>query len=347
MSTTDSTRQPRQTPVGNAAPAEPAVKATARPLRATRQDLLPVAARTAMVPVLAVVLVGATVLYPGFWAVGNVKNILAQNAPLGIMAVGMTFAMITGGFDLSAGAVYACGAVSAAEIGSHLPLWMTVPITVCIGGMLGLVNGLIVTRLRVNPFVATLGTSFVFGGGAFLLTHSAPVLVTRPGFQALGQGHFAGLPTAVWVAAAVFVLGGLLLARTVYGQNLYAVGGNIEAARLSGLRVDTLRVSTYVFVGAAAALGGAILSSRIGVGQADVGTAVTLQVIAVVVIGGTSLFGGEGAVWRTAVGVLILSVISNVADSRGWNSNVEDVITGVIVVAAVALDSAARNSRHA
>jgi len=318
---------------------------TTGPVKSLLGQVVPTAARLAMVPVLIVVLAGATVLYPDFWNIGNIRNLFAQNAPLGIMAVGMTFAMITGGFDLSVGAIYACGAVGAAELGAHMPLWATVLLTICLGSGLGLVNGLLVTRFRVNPFIATLGTSFVFGGSAFLLTHSAPVLVTRPGFQALGQGYLGALPASVWVASAVFVLGGLLLARTVYGQSLYAVGGNIEASRLAGLRVDVLRVSTYVFVGAAAALGGSILSSRIGVGQADVGTAVTLQVIAVVVIGGTSLFGGEGAVWRTAIGVLILAVISNVADSRGWSSNLEDVITGVIVIGAVALDSAARTRR--
>jgi ribose transport system permease protein len=308
-------------------------------------NALQFASRTGMIWVLAAVLIGAWTAYPGFWQWGNIVNLLNQNAPLAIMAAGMTYAMIAGGFDLSVGAVYSCGAVASAELGSRLPLIVAVIAAVVLGAVLGTVNGVLVTRMRVNPFIATLGTSFIFGGAAFLFTHSAPVLVTRPGFQSLGQGTALGLSAAVWAGIVIFAIGGIILSRSVFGQSLYAIGGNNEAARLAGLRVDLLRGATYTIVGAAAALGGAILASRVGVGQADVGTDVTLQVIAVVVIGGTSLFGGEGSIWRTVIGLLILAVIGNVADSLGWNSNVEDVITGVIVIGAVSLDALARANR--
>jgi ribose transport system permease protein len=143
----------------------------------------------------------------------------------------------------------------------------------------------------------------------------------------------------------IFLVGGTVLARSVFGQSLYAVGGNSEAARLAGLRVDVLRAATYVIVGTAAALGGAMLASRIGVGQADVGSAVTLQAIAIVVIGGTSLFGGEGAVWRTAAGLLILAIITSVSDSKGWSSNIQEVVKGCIIIGAVSLDAFARGRR--
>lgn len=302
------------------------------------------AARWWMVAVLAIVLVGASALYPRFWAPANLLNLLAQNAPLGIMAVGMTFAMIAGGFDLSVGAVYSAGAVSLASFGQHLPVAAALPVTLLIGAALGALNGAVVTRLQVNPFIATLGSGFVYGGLAFILTGSTPVIVHDPAFQVLGQGAVAGVPISIIVAAVVFAVGGVVLARTVYGQTVYAVGGNAEAARLAGIRVRTVQASTYILVGVLAALAGAMLASRIGVGQADVGSDITLQVIAVVVIGGTSLFGGEGSIARTLVGLLILSVIQNVADSLGWDSNVENVTTGVIVVVAVAVDAAIRRT---
>jgi ribose transport system permease protein len=303
------------------------------------------ASRSGMVIMLIGIVIAATILYPGFLQWGNLHNLLSQNAPIGIIAVGMTYVMIAGGFDLSVGAIYSSGAVFFAEMAQHLPIAVALALTLVLGITMGAINGFLITRLRVNPFIATLGTSFIFGGAAFLYSHSAPVIVAKPGFQTLGQGSIAGLRTSIWIGAAIFVAGGIVLARSVYGQSLYAIGGNNEAARLAGLRVDLLRASTYIIVGGIAALGGAILASRIGVGQADLGSNITLEVIAMVVIGGTSLFGGEGAVWRTFIGLLILAVISNVSDSLGWNSNVENVVTGVIVIGAVALDAFARTRR--
>jgi ribose transport system permease protein len=303
------------------------------------------AASTGMVWLLIVLLIAAHFAYPGFFEWGNIRNVLAQNAPVGIIAVGMTFVMIAGGFDLSVGAIYASGAVFFADMAPRMPIVAALGLTLVLGLAMGAINGVVITRMRVNPFVATLGAGSIFGGAAFLYSHSQPIVVTAGGFQTLGQGSWLGLPIPIWIGAVVFLVGAVVLARSVYGLSLYAVGGNAEAARLSGLRIDLLRASTYVIVGIAAALGGAMLASRIGVGQADVGAAVTLEAIAIVVIGGTSLFGGEGAVWRTATGLLILAIITNVSDSRGWSSNIEEVIKGVIIIGAVSLDAFARSRR--
>jgi ribose transport system permease protein len=182
----------------------------------------------------------------------------------------------------------------------------------------------------------------VFGGIAFLYSDSQPFIVTDPAFTALGRASWLGLPIAVWVLAGVLTAGGLVLSRTVYGRSLYVVGGNDEAARLAGLRVGALRASTYVIVAACAALAGMIIASRLSVGQADIGRTVALDAIAVVVIGGTSLFGGEGAMWRTAVGLLILAVLTNLFDSLAVDTNVQSIVKGAIVVAAVSLDALAR-----
>lgn len=301
--------------------------------------------RSGMVWLLVILVIVAQLVYPGFLAWGNVKNLLGQHSQVAIVAMGMTFVMIAGGFDLSVGATYAGASVFFAQFAGDVPIPLAFALVVAIGMGAGSINGLLVTRMKVNPFVATLGTASVFGGSAFLYSRSAPVLNYEPGFDWLGQGEFAGLPASVWLAVLLYALGGMGLAWTVYGRSLYAIGGSYEAARLSGLRVDLLRASTYVLVGGCAAIGGCIIASRLSVGQADVGANIALQAIAAVVIGGTSLFGGEGAVWRTAVGLLIIAVITNLSQSKGFDINVESVITGVIIVAAVGLDAYGRSRR--
>jgi ribose transport system permease protein len=288
---------------------------------------------------------GAQIAYPGFLAWGNIQNILAQNSQVGVIAVGMTLVMIAGGFDLSVGAVYAGASVFFAELAHTLSLPLAFVVVVAIGMAAGAVNGLLVTRGKVNTFVATLGTGSIYGGLAFLHSHSAPVLNNDPGFTWLGQSDLAGLPVCAWLMAAVFVVGGVTLSRTVYGRSLYAIGGNNEAARLAGLRVDLLRGSTYVLVGGCAAMGGCIAASRLSVGQADIGSSIALEAIAAVVVGGTSLLGGQGAVWRSAVGLLVIAFITNLCQSKGLDINVESVLTGVIVIGAVWLDTYARSRR--
>ncbi|QLQ11716.1 MAG: ABC transporter permease [Nocardioidaceae bacterium] len=158
----------------------------------------------------------------------------------------------------------------------------------------------------------------------------------------MGGGEILGLPIVVWVLAAAVILGGILLARTVYGRSVYSVGGNAEAARLAGIQVGLTRGSTYVLTGICAAIAGMMLASRVGVGQADVGVNIPLDAIAIVIIGGTSLLGGEGAIWRTVVGLLLLGTINNLFDSLGWDAPAQQVVKGAIVLAAVSLDALSR-----
>ncbi|MGK9166664.1 ABC transporter permease [Inquilinus limosus] len=296
-------------------------------------------ARFAMVWVLVGLVALSQLLYPGFLDIGNVLNILSQNAPVGIIAVGMTFVMIAGGFDLSVGSLYAAGATFYAAQAKGLPLPLAAAVTLLVGVLAGLLNGLVITKLRVNPFVATLGTSSIFAGAAFLYSHSAPIIVDDPAFSTLGAGRLAGTPISVLLMFVVFVLGGAVLSKTVYGRSLYAIGGNAEAAHLAGLPVDRLRISTYVLVGVLSVLGGMIIASRLSMGQADIGGTIALDAISMVIIGGTSLFGGAGAVWRTAVGMLILATLTNLFDALALNSNLQLIVKGVIVISAVALDA--------
>ena len=293
-----------------------------------------------------VLLVLGVIAYPRLFELQNLQNILSQSAPLGIVAVAMTFVIISGGFDLSVAAIFALGAVVFANRADVFGLWGAAGAVLVVSVACGAINGFIITRMKVNPFVATLGTGSIFGGGAFLYSNSAPQVPEDFDFGLLGTGKWIGWPISIWILLAVFVIGAFVLARSIYGRSLYALGGNEEAARLSGIPVDLIRASAYVLTAVCAGIGGMILSSRLGVGQADMGGTLALDAIAVVVIGGTSLLGGEGAVWRTAIGLLIIATLTNVFDSLAINTNVQQVVKGVIVIFAVALDLYARRVRR-
>lgn len=295
--------------------------------------------RYGMLGVLLVLLVVAVILYPGFLEPANLRDILNQNSAVGIIAVGMTLILLTGGFDLSVGATFALsGTVFAGVSMSH---------GVMVGGLAGLaaglaaglVNGLLVAVLNVNPFVATLGSSSAISGLAYIYSNSAPFIVEGTAFRNLGIARLAGVPLPVVILVLTFIVGWFLVHRTTYGRNIFAVGGNREAARLSGLPVAGLVMSTYVITGLLAGLAGMISASRLGVGQADVGSTIALDVIAVVVIGGTSLLGGEGAIWRSVVGLLILATLTNVFFSLNVDQNWQLIAKGLIIVGAVALDA--------
>jgi len=296
----------------------------------------------AIVCVLVAVVVTSNAMYPGFFAGGNIRNILSQNAPVGIVAIGMTFVIIAGGFDLSVGAIFAATGVAFASYADKASLPEAMIIALLVGIAAGVANGLIVTRLHVNPFVATLGSSSVITGLAFLYTKSAPILPTNPSFQELDNKSPLGVPLSVVIFAGVAIIGGFVLARTVFGRSVLAVGGNAEAARLAGVRVERIRLLTYVATGLCAALAGMITASRTGLGQADSGQSITLDAIAIVIIGGTSLLGGEGAIWRTVVGLAILATINNLFDSLALDTAAQSLVKGLIVIGAVALDSRTR-----
>lgn len=302
-----------------------------------------IAVEFGIVWVLVVLAAVSAILYPGFLDIGNLRNILSQNAPIGIVAAGMTFVMIAGGFDLSVGAIVAFVAVIYAKFAGTMPLAPAAALALVAGTGIGVLNGLVVTRLRVNPFVATLGSGSIVGGAAFLLSRSESITVERASFMALGNDAWLGVPISIWLLVLVMAGAGLVLQRTAFGTSVYAVGGNDEASRLAGIPVGRVRVTTYAISGGLAALAGLVLVSRLATAQADMGSTVALDAIAIVVIGGTSLLGGEGAIWRTAVGLLVLAVLNNLFNSLALDTNWQAVIKGTIVIAAVAVDALVRH----
>jgi ribose transport system permease protein len=289
--------------------------------------------------VLVVMIVVTAILDENFLTQPNLLNLLLQWAPQGLMAIGMTYVIISGGFDLSVGGTYAAGGVIFAALALDHNTWLALAITLLAGIGIGLVNGTVITRLDVNPFVATLGAGFVIRGVAEVATNATPIIVDKPDFTHLGQSKVGAVPVPGIILIVALIVGALVLSKTVYGRSIYAIGGGDAASRLAGLRTRWLRASTYAITGVGAALAGAIIASRLGSAQADVGLDIELQVITIVVVGGTALAGGEGAMWRTACGIAILAILGNAFDHLQVNTFYQQIIEGCIIIFAIAVDS--------
>jgi ribose transport system permease protein len=300
--------------------------------------------RYGIVIALILLVVISQMLYPNFLTSANLQNILSQNATLGIVCAGVTFVTIAAGFDLSVPAMIGIGAVAAARLSDQsLPVILVG--VLALGIACGLVNGLIITVMKINPLIATLGTSAVFAGATLLYTHGSPIPVTGDSLEVL-QGEWLGLRVQSWIMVAVFVIAGVVLAKTTYGRAIYAIGGSTEAARLAGIRVTVIRTSTYVLSGMCSSLAGVLFASTLMMGQSDLGQAnYALLAITVVVVGGTSLFGGEGAMWRSVVGLALLAALSNVFNSLGIQSAWQSIVQGTILILAVGADLLTRRVR--
>lgn len=331
------------------APREQTVTAPVRARHAAqvggRQRALEFVRRYAVLILLAALFLTLTLATDSFLTTTNLLNILSQNAPLAIIAIAGTFVIIGGGFDLSAGAIVAVANVIAAWIAVHASTPLGLLSAPVVGLLLGTLNGLLITQLRIHSFLATLASSLAYRGLAVLITGGFLIAVTDPGFSTLGQGKVGGVYYAVLVLVAFALLGGFLLNYTVFGRCVFAVGGNEEAAELSGVRVNWVKVGTFAFSGFAAGVAAAILVSRISSGQAQAGTGLELQAIAAVILGGTSIYGGVGAVWRSLAGVFLLALINNGFNILNANPFYKDLTTGVIIVSAVALSAAGARRR--
>jgi len=294
--------------------------------------------------VLAFVLLVAVVAAasPGFATKTNIFNLFSQWAPAGIMAVAMTFVILTGGFDLSIANGFSLCAVTAAAAGRSEAPAVAFLAALGVGLAIGLANGLLVAGVRINPFIATIGTGFILGGIALVATGNVAYTVDNPGFATIGAGRWHGFPYSGMILVACLCAGGLVLARTVYGQAVYAVGGNAEASRLSGIRVGATIGSTYVLSGLSMGVAGSITASQLSSAQANINPDIVFDVITIVVVGGTSLTGGVGSMWRTAIGLGIIATISNAFSLADVNPSYQDIVKGSIIIGALALDATMR-----
>jgi ribose transport system permease protein len=300
-----------------------------------------------IIVITALLFIGLSVYDDSFRSSRNILNILDQNAPLLIIACTQTLVIITGGFDLSVGAVFALAGITVAKAQPEVGTAFACLLGLTVGLGLGAVNGILISKLKMNTFIATLASSYMFYGLAEVITHGFLISVVDPSFRELGNGSVGPVKSSVILAAVVIALSAFVLHGTVLGRYLYAIGGNAEAARLSGIRVDLIRTMAFALNGMAAGLAGLLATSRIAQAQSGVGETYPLTTIAAVVIGGTSISGGEGAVWRSVLGVLLLAMIGNAFNLFNVNPIYQQIVTGAIIVLAVASYSVSWRQRRA
>lgn len=306
-----------------------------RPLAALLHGLT----RYGIVVALLVLVVVAQLQSDTFLTQANLFNMGEQWAPAGVMAIGMTFVLVGGGFDLSVGATFAFSATLAASVVQEDSTLLAVALVFGLGAIVGVVNGGLVTRVGINALVATLGMAQVVRGLGLVYSDGGTYSTSSSFFSWLGSGDVGPIPAPFLVLVVVGVVLGLVLARTSFGRNVYAVGGNAGASYLAGVPVARVRTLTYVISGSCAALAGMMFLGRVGSAQASTGAGIELQVIAAVLIGGVSIAGGEGAMWRAGVGVAILAVLQNFFNRANVNSFWQSVVQGAIILLAVGLDS--------
>ena len=292
-----------------------------------------------LLPFLALFIVLSATSGPFFTKV-NLLNILDQQTSTLIPAAAATLVLVSGGIDLSIGAVYALAGVTAAHFALVTNPVLAIILALLVGLAAGLVNGIITTVFRVNALIATLATAYIVGGIASLATGGNIVTdFNKPGFGDLARTSFLGVHTSTWVALLFVLAVGLLLSRTTLGRYMYAAGGNAEAARLAGVRVGQVRIVAFAISGTAAALGGVIDTSRVLSAQSSAGSTLAFTVLAGIVVGGTSILGGQGAIWRSVVGVLFIALVGNGFDLLGLDPLYEQIALGALLILAVGLDA--------
>ncbi len=292
---------------------------------------------------LALLVAFGALRYEGFLGAYNISSVLRYNSMFAIIALGMAFVIVTGGIDLSVGSVAACASVIAALLSGH-GWFLALIVPILAGMLLGLINGLVITRLGILPFIATLAMLLAARGLALVLANNQSVSVaTEGGFINIGQGDLFGVPIPALIMFALYALGWLMLERTSFGRHALALGGNEEATRLMGLNVNALKLAVYTLSGALAGVTGVILASQFGAGQPTEGLGWELSAIASVVVGGTLLTGGLGSIGGTLAGAILLGLIFNVLNfengkgvislSAYWQSVIRGFFLMLVVIA--------------
>jgi ribose transport system permease protein len=278
-----------------------------------------------------------------FFTAENILNITLQISIIAIIAVGMTFVILTGGIDLSVGAVVAfTGIITTSVLKSHGSLPLLFPIAIAVGLLVGTASGgiagLFITRFNITPFIVTLALMTIWRGAGYIYTDGRPIWGLPDEFSFLGSGRLFSVPVPTLIMLVVYGVAYVVLGHTRFGRHVYAVGGNKEAARLAGINANSVIFRVYIICGALAALSGILLASRVNSGQPNAGLAYELDVIGAVVIGGTSLFGGRGTIVGTFLGAMLIGVLKNGLNLMNVGSYVQSVVLGVVILLAVMLD---------
>jgi ribose transport system permease protein len=290
---------------------------------------------------LIILIVIVTVLNPSFMEPLNILNLLRQVAINALIAFGMTFVILTGGIDLSVGSILALSSAFTANL--MLSGWdpiLAIVVGCLAGGLMGMVNGLMITKGRMAPFIATLATMTVFRGLTLVYTDGNPItgLGDSMTFQLFGRGYLLGIPVPAITMIIIFAVLWIVLHKTPIGRKTYAIGGNEKASIISGIKVDRIKIMIYSLTGMLSALAGAILTSRLNSAQPTAGTSYELDAIAAVVLGGTSLTGGRGRIIGTLIGALIIGILNNGLNLLGVSSFYQMVVKGIVIAIAVLID---------
>jgi len=291
-----------------------------------------------------VVLIGIVgVLSPSFFTVANLLNVLRQTSINGVIAAGMTFVILTGGIDLSVGSILGfSGAVAASCLASGQSMLVTIVLTLVIGSGVGLLNGIIIAKGKLQPFIVTLATMTILRGATLVFTDGKPISLgtgtSAIAFSKIGGGTILGIPTPVVIMIFAFAICYYILTQTKMGRYTYALGGNEEATKLSGLNADRIKMFVYTISGLLASVAAIIITSRLFSAQPNAGDGYELDAIAAVVLGGTKLAGGKGKITGTIIGALIIGVLSNALNLLNVSSYFQMIAKGVVILIAVLLD---------
>ncbi len=325
-------------------------------------DVIQLLAKYAAPLFLILLVLGFALLEPRFMHPLNVLNVLRQVSISGLVAIGMTFVILTAGIDLSVGSLLAlaglvAGYVSKGGLADRFaigatadtgnPVYLAAAAAIAVGIAGGMIQGLAITRLKVPPFVVTLGGLTAFRGAALLFSGGGPISAFEPAFAWWGQGRIGTVPVPVIIFFAAAIIAHLVLRHTAFGKHVYATGGNARAAALNGVPTRAVVLSVYMISGFFCGLAAFLLAARLNSAEAVAGSGLELTVIAAVVIGGTSLFGGIGTIFGTVVGALLIGVLTNGLVLLNVSSFIQQIVIGVILVAAVALDQFAAGRRQA
>lgn len=286
-----------------------------------------------------------SMLSPVFFTAINIKNVLRDAALVAIAGTGMVMVILLGEIDLSVGSTQAvAGIVAVSVLNAFSSVMVAMGAALAVGAVIGLLNGLLVTRAQINSLIATLGMMAILRGSAMVSTGAVSIQGTVDGFIEVGTGHIGPIPIPVLISFTLLILFFLVLHYTTFGRYVYAIGGNPQAARLSGLSVDKTRILVFVIAGSLAALSAFILASRLNSGQPNAGLGFELQVIAAVILGGISLTGGVGTLAGAVIGILILTVLSNGLVLLNVSSFYHDIARGIVIILAVYLDTRRKQS---
>lgn len=283
-----------------------------------------------------------TIINSNFLTANNLLNLLLQVTSNALIAFGMTFVILTGGIDLSVGSILALSsALTAGLLGSGMPVTLAILISLILGCILGMMNGLLISYGKLAPFIVTLATMTIFRGATLVYTNGNPItkgLSDTFLFQFLGQGYIVGIPFPVIIMFIVFIILYVLLHKTVFGKSVYAIGENEKAAYISGVKLNKVKIIIYSISGIMASISGLIITSRLSSAQPTAGASYEMDAIAAVVLGGTSLSGGKGRILGTLIGALIIGVLNNGLNIIGVSAFWQQVVKGVVILIAVLID---------